>query len=739
MAGGVLGLVLGSGVGPAAAAPGDQTVTDCTEAALRQALADVPDGGTVAIACDDPIVVTPEGGSTIIVDKSVTISGAGHDVVIDGAQRTSLFAVQAGSEVSSPDDLPTLTLRDLTLRAGWSQDAGYPGGGAVWNLANLVAERVRFVDNRAFNRGGAILSQGFGRLTVVDSEFAGNRVTCPNDGSGGGAIAVRQRQQTTITGTVFTDNTATGLASGGAVLAYVSSLYSGLATQPPPEPLPPSPFGAPLVITGSTFTGNGVTLDWRAGVDRMYGGGAVASFDHELSISDTRFEGNEVGTPGTGYGGAILAASIREAATSLTGVDVLDNGFPDRFNGLAANGFGGGVVLQGTPATVADSVVEGNRALVGGGLFTRGGPVEVVDSVVEANVAGAVAPGNGTYGGGLATYGPLTLTRASVVGNSGGSCRILWGDGPIPLGDVVVDGGGNEVDGPATCFRPLPPAAAPSPTGALTAPTAPVTPGSGTAVSGTGLAPGARVTLVGYLLSAPAPAVATASMAAAAAPAPVDLGSVQADDTGAFAAMPVLTAGGVWRLVALGAAPDGTTSALTAVVVVAAPGTDVAPVVTTDPAPVTAATGSAATLTAAAAGAPAPTVQWQTSRDGGGTWTDVPGATGSSLTTTARTGTTLFRAVFTNTAGSATSAAAAVTGTGSPGGGPDPAPPVPPDGAEEPADPSTPADPSAPADGSPDPELARTGTEVLPMLAAGAAVLLLGCVVLLAVRRRTAG
>lgn len=87
----------------------------------------------------------------------------------------------------------------------------------------------------------------------------------------------------------------------------------------------------------------------------------------------------------------------------------------------------------------------------------------------------------------------------------------------------------------------------------------------------------------------------------------------------------------------------------------------VAPEVTTQPQGATVALGGTATLTAAASGTPAPTVQWQVRR-GSGEWTDVPGATSGTLTVTvtAQEDGARYRAVFTNTAGTATSQEATV-------------------------------------------------------------------------------
>jgi Dockerin type I domain/Right handed beta helix region/Immunoglobulin I-set domain len=88
-----------------------------------------------------------------------------------------------------------------------------------------------------------------------------------------------------------------------------------------------------------------------------------------------------------------------------------------------------------------------------------------------------------------------------------------------------------------------------------------------------------------------------------------------------------------------------------------------APVVTTQPVSQVVAAGQSVTLTAAASGFPAPTVQWQVSADNGVTYTNISGATATSYTFTATAATNgeFFQAVFTNSVGSTTSAAALIT------------------------------------------------------------------------------
>lgn len=111
-------------------------------------------------------------------------------------------------------------------------------------------------------------------------------------------------------------------------------------------------------------------------------------------------------------------------------------------------------------------------------------------------------------------------------------------------------------------------------------------------------------------------------------------------------------------------------------------GGDTAPAITSQPSAQTVPAGAAATFTAAASGSPAPTLQWQRSTNSGGTWAAISGATAASYTTPVATVSggaansgDQYRAVATNSAGSATSAAATLTVTAAaPAPAPAPAP-----------------------------------------------------------------
>jgi hypothetical protein len=94
--------------------------------------------------------------------------------------------------------------------------------------------------------------------------------------------------------------------------------------------------------------------------------------------------------------------------------------------------------------------------------------------------------------------------------------------------------------------------------------------------------------------------------------------------------------------------------------------TTAAPTITTQPTPQSVTVGQNASFTAAASGAPTPTVQWQISTNSGGTWSNISGATSTtySFTPAMSDSGELFRAVFTNSAGTANTNSASLTVAG---------------------------------------------------------------------------
>ncbi len=105
-----------------------------------------------------------------------------------------------------------------------------------------------------------------------------------------------------------------------------------------------------------------------------------------------------------------------------------------------------------------------------------------------------------------------------------------------------------------------------------------------------------------------------------------------------------------------------TTTPTTPVTTVSTP-TTTPPLVTLNPQSASVSTGTNATFVAAANGTPSPSVAWQYSVDAGATYSPVAGATSDTLvvSTTISMSGRLYRAVFTNSAGTATTAPAVLS------------------------------------------------------------------------------
>jgi hypothetical protein len=182
------------------------TVTNTADAgagSLRDAIANAPDGGTIAF---DPTIagqtITLTSGELLIhssltiagpPDKGITISGGGHSHVF---------------QIDSPLIQGLVTMRDLTITGGYTD--GQAGGIEQDNMS-LVLEYVLIAGNNGGHYGGGIFSSG--PLVVTNSTITGNTAV-----QGGGIMSTRQ---TSLDNVTIAGNNA-GLHGGGL---YVSTLF----------------------------------------------------------------------------------------------------------------------------------------------------------------------------------------------------------------------------------------------------------------------------------------------------------------------------------------------------------------------------------------------------------------------------------------------------------------------------------------------------------------------------------
>lgn len=136
--------------------------------------------------------------------------------------------------------------------------------------------------------------------------------------------------------------------------------------------------------------------------------------------------GNTAVEPGYGGGLYIVSATVTVSGCAIQGNEAVPL-YEDKFGDLAPvqGGQGGGLYAHGGDISILHSSVVGNDAWHGAGLYLHGGAVSLFDSDVQGNTALADAfPYTSGYGGGLYLIG----TQASLVGNAVIDNR-AWGDG----------------------------------------------------------------------------------------------------------------------------------------------------------------------------------------------------------------------------------------------------------------------------------------------------------------------
>jgi hypothetical protein len=161
----------------------------------------------------------------------------------------------------------------------------------------------------------------------------------------------------------------------------------------------------PLTVnSGVRATISGVTIrNGKAGSSGV-GGGIVNS--GTLTIADSILPSNVA----TFAGGGIICTD--DGTLTLDGVLVSDN--------TVSNGLGGGVASLCTGGlTVSNSTITGNTVgdgLGGGGIFAdiHAGPTTIIKSTISGNLASSF---NSLSGGGILSYGALSVTDSVVSGN----------------------------------------------------------------------------------------------------------------------------------------------------------------------------------------------------------------------------------------------------------------------------------------------------------------------------------
>ncbi|MGH9763230.1 MAG: choice-of-anchor Q domain-containing protein, partial [Blastocatellia bacterium] len=634
---------------------------DSGTGSLRQAIADACPGSTITFANTvvSPIVLQSE----LAIDETLTIQGPGASLLtISGNNAVRVFNIGGG--IGNVAQAISVTLSGMTLSDGNApDDSGLALGGCILNnstgtltitsatISNSTAQGVSVL-------GGGLFNIGAGTVDITNSTISGNSV---GHGDGGGIGNASTACTINVTNSTIVGNSAPQ-GGGGAYVGQGTLNVTGSTISGNTARVAGGLFvsGGTVTVTGSTISGNTAALNGGgAEVDgtinlinstisdntatSSQGGGLYVNARGTLNLTNSTISGNSAGEMGGGAFGNI------EGTLNLTNSTISGN------SAGGMNGMGGGVFSEPAvpnlfPAAVVNTKntiialntassagpdVDGSFISLGHNLIGEGDGSTGLTNGVNGDQVGSIATPLNPMLGPPANNGGATLTEALIEG----SPAIDAGDDSVlgPPLSLTTDQRGpgfprrtrTHVDIGAVAIG------------------CPVI--GATLTGGTIICPGGLATIT-----------ITVTINGGLSPYTVTLNNGGGTMTGPsplmFSVTPATsTTYSVFSGADLNTCP--VTGMNSAVVTFGSK-----PAVTVNPQSQTVGAGTV-TFTAAATGTPAPTVQWQMSTNGGGSFTNITGATNRTLTLTLTPSESEdeFRAVFTNQCGTATTNAALLT------------------------------------------------------------------------------
>ncbi len=353
---------------------GNGSAESCTAQALQSA---AEKGGVVVFNCGEVTTITVP--SPIVFTQETILDGGGL-VTLSGGGVSRILYLDSSYDQSTP----RLTVQRLVFLDGNSP----PGG-----------------DDTAVG-GGAIYRDG-GSLTVIDCVFQANRAPAPGQDIAGGAIYAFGGGETIISGSTFSDNSA---SNGGAI----------------------GSLNGDLTIINSTFNEN-EALGTGGNPGQGGCGGAIYmdGADELTSICGVAIIDNTAGAIG---GGVFRVSNDGTGTCSIDRMTVDSNTVSPADSGNA-----GGLYLQGLDLTVVDSSITRNSAFYNGGLWIHTSNALLTNTTIAENTA------FGSNGGGLWLSGnPTGVLRNCTIANNHATADdqiagAIFGEG-LALENTIVSG-----------------------------------------------------------------------------------------------------------------------------------------------------------------------------------------------------------------------------------------------------------------------------------------------------------
>lgn len=283
----------------------------------------------------------------------------------------------------------------------------YDRGDYRFAAPTLTVQRLRFLNGYCQDADGgcAIFQKNGGTTVILHSSFENNTGPVTGQDVAGGAVWTIGGGNTTVVGSVFSQNKC----SNGGGLGIL---------------------GSGLIIHNSHFEKNQAT--GNGGNPGNGGNGGAIVFDgrgRNNTICGTRFTRNQANK----YGGAFFRVSYNgDEQNNFLNV-LIDSNFVSR----SGNGLAGGLYIQGGTASIRNTTIANNSATGAGGIFFANDKSVVLDNVnLLSNQAYT------SLGGAIVCSGPVlgSFSGLTVANNSAGAFGAAFSSctGSITLARSVI-------------------------------------------------------------------------------------------------------------------------------------------------------------------------------------------------------------------------------------------------------------------------------------------------------------
>lgn len=459
-------LILSGGSAHALTLPVTSNADDGGAGTLRVLVNGASDGDVITIPADTTITLDPAFGGEIIIDKSITIEGAGPGSSVIDANGVFTF-----SRAFTIDDAGTgngVTISGVTIKNG---DPGADGGAIyIDNEGTLRLVNSELTNNEASGSGGAIYATSNASLVVEGSTFSENIAS-----SDAGAIyQTGSEGSMTVSGSTFIKNEAS--SSGGAI--YTDDGGLNVLNSNFLENKAGSDAGAiynsfsAVIVVGSEFINN--TSDGDAGAiynsytflidgsvfsenETSDSGGAIYN-DEVMLVLDSNFASNRAEDDGGSFYNSTDATFDNCTITnSVSGTDGTGGEGGGIYNsdhlfvrssvisGNRAEEDDGGGIYNSTDLVIVNSTIENNQAVNpddgGAGIYNDGTSAIILGCTIAGNEALGDDVSDDAEGGGIWTGEPMDITNTTIANNKAdGHGGGIFNDDTLLLNNVTITG-----------------------------------------------------------------------------------------------------------------------------------------------------------------------------------------------------------------------------------------------------------------------------------------------------------